>query len=399
METNGWRQPIRYFVVAVVFLTILWLLWVARPLISSLIIAALLAYVLHPLVNLITRNTRLSRLTAVNVTYLLFLSSLVAIPAILTPIVLRQASRIPLDLEQVIVRIRELMGQRITFGVFTLSFGDFASSLEQVLTQTATFVFNTGVTTLADISTNLLWILVILVSIYYLLKDSQLLIDWLLNAVPQEYSNHAYKLLAEIDDIWGNFLRGQLLLMLIVGVMSWLGGIAVGLPGAFTLGLIAGILDLIPSLGPTLAAILAVVIAFLEGSSYLPLSNFFFALVVLGIFIVVQQIENIWIRPALMGRRLRLHPALIFVGVFGSLALFGILAALVIIPVMSSIGVIGRYLFCRLRGIEPYPEVVIEDHAVFPELLDQPLAAEPAPLPEKLVEPDQAFSATRRQAE
>jgi hypothetical protein len=100
-----------------------------------------------------------------------------------------------------------------------------------------------------------------------------------------------------------------------------------------------------------------------------------------------------------MGRRLRLHPALIFVGVFGSLALFGILAALVIIPVMSSIGVVGRYIFCRLRGIEPYPEVIIEDEAAFPELLDQPIVGDAPRLPEQLVEQDQAFSASRRPAE
>jgi predicted PurR-regulated permease PerM len=151
------------------------------------------------------------------------------------------------------------------------------------------------------------------------------------------------------------------------------------------LGLIAGILDLIPSLGPTLAAILAVAIAFLEGSAYLPVSNFFFALIVLGIYLVVQQVENIWIRPALMGRRLRLHPALIFVGVFGSLAMFGILAALVVIPVMSSIGVIGRYIMCRMQGINPYPDNTLSRTTIFDDL-ESPVAIDEPPLPEKLAE-------------
>ncbi len=356
MEQNGWRQPIRYLVVLSIFLALIWFVFVARPLISSLVVAALVAYVLHPFVNLIIRHTRLSYNMAVNITYLLFLSVLVAIPAILTPFVIRQVSGVTVDVEYFLQQIRILMNRPLVIGSISISLENVVSSLEALLSETTTFIAGNAVSTLRDVSTNFLWILVILVSIYYLLRDSHDLIDWLLTPISGVYQHHARRLLAEIDDIWGNFLRGQLVLMIFVGILSWLGGVMVGLPGAFVVGLIAGILDLIPSLGPTLAAVIAVAIAFLEGSTYLPLSNFWFSLIVLAVFIVIQQIENIWIRPVLMGRRLRLHPALVFIGVFGSLALFGILAALVIIPVMSSIGVIGRYILCRIRGINPYPE-------------------------------------------
>lgn len=357
MEQNGWRQPIRYLVVLSIFLASIWFVVVARPLISSLVVAALVAYILHPFVNLIIRHTRLSYNMAVNITYLLFLSVLVAIPAILTPFVIRQVSGVTVDVEYFLQQIRILMNRPLAIGSISISLENVVSSLEALLTETTTFIAGNAVSTLRDVSTNFLWILVILVSIYYLLRDSHDLVDWLLAPISGIYQHHARRLLAEIDDIWGNFLRGQLLLMIFVGILSWLGGGIVGLPGAFVVGLIAGILDLIPSLGPTLAAVIAVAIAFLEGSTYLPISNFWFSLIVLAVFIVIQQIENIWIRPVLMGRRLHLHPALVFIGVFGSLALFGILAALVIIPVMSSIGVIGRYILCRIRGINPYPEL------------------------------------------
>lgn len=356
MEQNGWRQPIRYLVVLSIFLASIWFVVVASPLISSLVVAALVAYVLHPFVNLIIRHTRLSYNMAVNITYLLFLSVLVAIPAILTPFVIRQVSGVTVDVEYFLQQIRILMNRPLAIGSISVSLENVVSSLESLLTETTTFVAGNAVSTLRDVSTNFLWILVILVSIYYLLRDSQDFVDWLLAPISGIYQHHARRMLAEIDDIWGNFLRGQLVLMIFVGILSWLGGVMVGLPGAFVVGLIAGILDLIPSLGPTLAAVIAVAIAFLEGSTYLPISNFWFSLIVLAVFIVIQQIENIWVRPVLMGRRLRLHPALVFIGVFGSLALFGILAALVIIPVMSSIGVIGRYILCRIRGINPYPE-------------------------------------------
>jgi len=359
MEENGWRQPIRYLIVAFIFVAVIWFIIAASQLFSSLIIAALLAYTLHPIVNLFVKYARLSRRMAVNLTYLLFLSVLVAIPALLTPFVFRQASDITPDMDIILQRIRTLTSEPLEIGGIAIPFDNVMASFEETITQTTTFIASNAVSTLGGISTNLLWILVILVSIYYLLKDGTNLTNWVLKFVPIPYQEHGRKLINEIDTVWSNFLRGQLLLMLIVGILSWLGGVAVGLPGAFAIGIAAGVLDLIPSLGPTLAAIIAVIVAFVEGSTYLPISNFLFGLVAGGVFLVVQQVENIWIRPALMGHRLRLHPALIFIGVFSSLALFGILSALVVIPVMSSIGVLGRYIHCRIRGIDPYPNGAI----------------------------------------
>jgi predicted PurR-regulated permease PerM len=367
---SDWRQPIRYFVVAGIFVGLIWFIVVASPLIWSLIIAALAAYILHPLVNLTVRRTSLSRSMAVNLVYIFFLSILIAIPIILTPFVIRQAGSITPDIDNIQQQIRLLTAQPLKFGELSIPLDNLVNNFGEVLTQTTTFIASNAVATLGGISTNLIWILVFLISIYYLLKDSPLLIKWILGLVPLPYQDHAQKLLDEIDDIWGNFLRGQLLLMLIVGILSWLGGVAVGLPGAFIIGIIAGVLDLIPSLGPTLAAVIAIAVAWLEGSTYLPVSKFFFGLIVLGIFLVIQQVENIWIRPVLMGRRLKLHPGLIFIGVFGSLALFGILTTLVIIPVMSSVGVIARYIHCRVRGIEPFPQAAKDNQLASPRPLD-----------------------------
>ncbi|MEM7032125.1 MAG: AI-2E family transporter, partial [Chloroflexota bacterium] len=296
MGQNGWVQPIRYLIVGLVFLAIVWFISVASALINSLIVAALFAYVLSPLVNLLIRYTRLSHNAAVNITHLLFLSILIAVPAILTPFALRQIGNITPDIDAIIDQAREIIEEPIQVGELSFSLENSVSNFEQLLVDTTTFIAGNTVSTISVISTNFVWILVVLVSIYYLLKDSHLMVNSFIRLISPEYQFHARKLIQEIDMIWGRFLRGQLLLMLIVGVMSWLGVLAVGLPGAFVIGLTAGILDIIPSLGPTLAAVIAVAVAFTQGSTYLPISNVVFGLVVLLIFAFVQQIENIWIR-------------------------------------------------------------------------------------------------------
>jgi len=355
MQSSKWEQPLRFLVIGIIFLVIIWLITTLQPLISSFVVAALLAYVLHPLVNIIIARTRFSHSAAVNIVYILFLLVLGAIPAMLVPVILEQTKGLSPDFEFMASQLQAFTEKPLAVGPLSLSLETLVSDLTSSIAQTFGDLATNFAYVLAGISTNFLWILVIMVLVYYLLKDSHRLIDWLLGFFSDHYRHHAQNLLAEIDSIWGSFLRGQLLLMLFVGALSWLGASIVGMPGAFVIGLIAGILDIIPSLGPMLAAIVAALVALFEGSSYLPVSNIFFAVIVLGVFLLIQQIENIWVRPAVMGRRLRLHPAIVLVGVFTSLALFGILVTLIIIPLMATLSVLFRYFRLRTQDIDPYP--------------------------------------------
>lgn len=349
MLSKNKKQTIQYTIALVTAIVGLWLVVQLQPLINALIVSGLLAYILHPLVNLFTRKTNISHNLAVIFTYLLFLVLIGAIPAILTPIILSQTRDFVPDFELLGEQITSLTNTPLMIGGFTVPIDTALSDLTSSITQTfASLASNLGAV-LAGISTNFLWVLVVLVSVFYLLRDSHKLFDWIISFVPAKYHESTHNILHDIDQIWGSFLRGQLLLMLIVGVLSWLGALAVGLPGALMIGLLAGILDIIPSLGPTLAAIIAAIVALFEGSTYLPISNVFFMVIIVVIFLVVQQIENIWIRPALMGKRLRLHPAIVFVSVLGSLALFGILVTLIIIPVLSTLGILLRHLQSNIQ--------------------------------------------------
>ncbi len=366
MPTNNWEQPLRYLIISFVFLATVWLIATLQPLISSLVVAALLAYILHPLVNVIISHTRFSHTAAVNIVYMLFLLLLGAVPAMLVPVILEQTKGLSPDFEYMAGQLQLFTERPLIIGPLTLSLETIVADLSTSIARTFGDIATNFAYVLAGISTNFLWILVIMVLVYYLLKDSRRLTDWLTGFFSSRYQHHAQQLLAEIDSIWGSFLRGQLLLMLFVGVLSWLGASIVGMPGAFVIGLIAGILDIIPSLGPTLAAVIAALVALFEGSSWLPVSNIFFALIVLGIFLLIQQIENIWLRPAVMGRRLKLHPAIVLVGVFTSLALFGILVTLIIIPLLATFSVLFRYFRLRIRGIDPYPQPVLPAQAKEP---------------------------------
>jgi predicted PurR-regulated permease PerM len=97
--------------------------------------------------------------------------------------------------------------------------------------------------------------------------------NWYADLIPPGYGPELNVLIMKIRLTWTGFLRGQMTLMLIIGVVTWLGGLILGLPQALFLGIIAGVMELIPNIGPTLAAVPAVILALLFGSTHLAVSN------------------------------------------------------------------------------------------------------------------------------
>jgi predicted PurR-regulated permease PerM len=353
---QGWSRTTRYLALIIVLTGLAWLLFAVRALIGPLVLAALLAYVLNPAVTLITTRTKLSHRLSVSLVYILFLAALAAISFLFVPVVVNQAKRLSLELQNIEAQLENAWASPVTFLGFDLSLDELLAELQGISTPLlrSERVFKV----LKATTTNLAWVLVILVIPYYLLQDWERLREWLIHLAPEAYQPDVRRLYQELKDVWRAYLRGQLLLMLIVGVLTGLGSAAVGLPGAVVLGLLAGLLDLIPSLGPTATMVVAALVAWFEGSAYLPLSNAWFTVVVVALYTLVQLVENVWLQPRIMGRSLRLHPGLVFVAVVGALALAGALVALIIVPLIGSAVVVGRYVHRRVLALEPWPKPV-----------------------------------------
>jgi predicted PurR-regulated permease PerM len=159
--------------------------------------------------------------------------------------------------------------------------------------------------------------------------------------------------------------------MLIIGVVTWIGSTAIGLPGAFALATIAGVMELIPNLGPFLAAVPAVIVALIQGSTYLGVNHLTFALIVIGLYVVIQQIENTFIVPRVLGEAVNLHPLVVIIGVIVGANVAGILGALLAAPVIASIREILGYLYAKILGEDPYPPQPVQPEEVTPSLLEQ----------------------------
>jgi predicted PurR-regulated permease PerM len=353
-ESKSWSTTTRYFVLILVLGSFIWLAVSAKDLIGPLAISALLAYVLNPLVIWVSKNSRLTRPMAVLLVFVLSFAALITAGALIAPLIPAQISILAQQLETITLQVQTLLSTPIAIFNMQIPLDVLLANWPEI-TQGFTRP-DLLINVIAATSQNLVWVLVVVFTTYYLLLDWARLRDWLIGMVPEPYAPDMRHLYVDMRRVWNRYFAGQLRLMFIIGLLTGLAATAMGLPGAFAFAVLAGLFDIFLSVGPLIVTVIAGIVAFVAGSTYLPLPNFWFMVLVVVVFSAIQLLENAWLRPRIMSERLRLHPAVVFVAVVSSLAMAGNLTALIIVPLIGSAMVVGRYLYCKILDIEPWPE-------------------------------------------
>jgi predicted PurR-regulated permease PerM len=357
IDSQPWSKTTRYLIFALLLGGLIWFTYTMRALIPALIVGAFLAYILNPVVVYFNHISRLPRTWIVAIVYTSIVGALAVAITLTTPILLEQSRLVGDDLQNIEEQLIVIINSEAQALGFTIDatniIGDFSQSFSTSFTSDQFFqAMNVVQTT----STNIVLLLIVLVTSFYLLKDWHLMREWLISLAPTHTQGDVRRLYGEIKEIWQAYLWGQLVLMVSIGVLSGLAAALLGLrTSAVALGVIAGVLDLVPSVGPLTAMVVAAVVAWFQGPpDYLPVSQLVFVILVVGSFTAIQTMENIWLRPRVMSHNLQIHPAVVFVAVMGSLAISGILTALIVIPAISTFGTIGRYLWCKIFGLDPW---------------------------------------------
>ena len=203
----------------------------------------------------------------------------------------------------------------------------------------------------------LITVLIVFFLSLYMTKDAPKIRSYVASLFPASYQPEVVDLFRRMGFIWQAFFRGQIMLSLVVGVVVWAALSAVGMPGALLLGILAGMLEVIPNLGPVIAMIPAIIIALIQGSPLLgPLgiSNVGFALIIVAIYFIIQQLENNILVPRIIGSSVNLHPIIVICGVAIGFQVFGILGALLAAPIIATLRVLGSYIHAKLLGYQPF---------------------------------------------
>ncbi len=319
---------------------VIWLVVIAAPFMEALVIAGLLAYVLKPLVEYLTRKTRLRRATAAVLTYLVFLIILAGIPTALGTLAVSQVAGLQEELTTAIGALEQTLTRPIGFLGFQLNPSLLVRDLEQMAGNALSSLPGGSLDVLSGVTTNLLWGLVILASLYYFLKDGQKIKPWLIRLLPEEFRGEGQTLLDELDAAWSVFIKAQLLIFLVLGILFVLG------TGGVILLFRAGLL---------------------------PFSWIGLLVLLVVVYTLIQQVDNLWLRPRLLGNRLALHPGLTIVVLLGALGVSGVLGALLVIPSLATLKIVIRFFYRRRYGYGPWdvPDVPVtanDDESLDPVL-------------------------------
>ncbi len=363
-------MPLRYVVGVSLALLLALLAWSVRELFRPLVVAGLVAYILNPLVNLLKQRTGLPHRLAANLVFVLALLIALSAPAVFIPFVVENLQELSSSLLDTFNMVQDFIQQPLQVGVLTFHPQEISPDLSASIIEVIRAIPENALNILESASRNLAWTLVALVAVYYFLLDWSKLREGLIRMAPEPYRKDARRIYLEIKRIWGAYMRGTLALMGIVGMFFILAYLAVGLPGAVALGAIIGLLDVIPDVGPFVGALIAAFVAYVEGSLFLPVSNFWFMVIVMGLYGVFTGVKNLWLRPRIMGRSVHLHEGLVFIIIVAALVLQGVLGALIAVPVVASAQVVVGYLKRRVLGEAPFgaPLVSLRTYDLPPSL-------------------------------
>lgn len=375
-ESPRWSAGNKRFVIISLMIAALLILYRVRGLLMPFVLAVILAYLVEPLVKLIHQRTRMPRILVIVGIYILIIAILLAIPVSAIPPIVGQVTilieNFPSYILKLGVFVRELqepivITEDIIIPINALpldqAFLSLSSSLLNIVQgfggQTISIFSNVVGASLTTIG----WVLLVLFLSFYLVKDYASLFASMLKLAPEDYHGDLIQLSREMSLLWNAFLRGQLVLCLVVGGIVFLVAVTMGLPSALLLAAIAGLMEFFPTIGPILAAIPAVIVGYLQSdSSWLGqiTGPFWFVIIIIIIYAVIYQTENYVLLPRIIGYRLRLHPMVVILGALAGASIAGILGILLAAPFLATMRLIFSYIYCKLTDKPPFSTMETE---------------------------------------
>ena len=354
-----------------------------QDLLQQIVAAAIIAYVLNPVVLQVEKRTSLKRGPAILSIYLV--GALLCI-LIIVGFGASAYGQITNFIDQVPGIVRAVIDWLQTtavlaVGPFEINVAAIRDSIDwvsvqqellglvnPVVRQSGSLVFRFANSTL-QLVTSVIFTFIISI---YLAFELPLLGGHFGNLIqPSGYRRDAERLMRESGRIWRAYLRGQIFLALVIGGAVWIGLALLGVQNSFALGVLSGLLEFLPVVGPLIGTLAAVVVGLFQPENYLGLSPAAFTIAILVLMLIIQQLENNILVPRIIGDALDLHPLLVIIGVFMGTALAGIVGAVLAAPVLATLKLFGTYAWRKSFDLQPFERPEVQSEPKGPSLMDR----------------------------
>ncbi len=312
----------------VFFGLLLWFLWFIRDILFLFFVALLFAALIEPFANWLSKH-RIPRGLAVLFVVLGLFGIIAALMTMLMPIILSEGLSLSENFGALwdrflsgAVVLKDFASQMGILDQITAS----AHSFEPDIATAATGIFST----VTGLFQSIFSIVLVIVLTYYLVVQEDVAKQFFKAVAPDHYRPYISQLISRIRFKLGYWLRGQLVLSLLVGVLVYIGLLILGVEYALLLALFAAIMEVVPYLGPVIAAVPPMFVAF-SGSEQSMIS----ALMVLLLFVIIQQVENHLLVPKVMEKAVGINPIVSIISILVGVKFAGILGGLLAIPVAT----------------------------------------------------------------
>lgn len=316
------------FLKALFIILIIFFLYRVLDVLALVFVAIIFATALEPAVDWMHRN-HIPRAISVLVLYLLTFLVLSLVIMLLVPPLVSQltelAKSFPLYYEKLLSLFSHVSGAGQDQVASTLQQG--LQNLGGQLAQVTTSILGT----LVSIFGGILQFIILLTVAFYLVVEEDGIMKFIRSVTPSTYQPYILQMMRRLKAKLGSWLRGQLLLMVIIGILTYIGLSLLGAKYAVVLALWAGITEIVPYVGPIIGAVPAIFLAL----SISPMQ----ALLITALYVVVQQLENNVIVPMVMRRTVGLNPIVSILAIAIGAKLGGVIGAVLSIPIAVSIGV------------------------------------------------------------
>lgn len=344
-------------------------------LIGPLLLAFILSYLLHPLAVRLTKNTKLSWRGSVNLIFIIFILIIILLSVMVGFAVVDQLTTLVSVAQNFVSGLPEFANQLATqefqFGPFRIDFAelervleqefnlDFATISRQLLSALQPAIGQAGslITLIATSALGLIgWGLFIFVIAYFLLMDAGQ-VPTMFNTIDLPGHDADIRRMArEVSRIWNAFLRGQLLVIILVIITYFLAMTALGVHNALGLAFLTGLAKFVPYVGPLTAGTVAALVALFQGGNYLGIDPpILYAVVVIVVTLVLDQTFDVLVAPRIYGRVLGVHPAAVLVAALIAASLLGFVGLILAAPVLATLQLFATYAIRKMVDLDPWP--------------------------------------------
>ena len=322
---------------------LIWILPYSGAVLTPFIISILLSFLLDPVVIFLERNG-FSRVGAVMLIMAFFILLITLLIVWLSPIISVEVKSITKMLNQqspmtALEKVKARLIQQVPF----LSNPEIAQKLTEKLEEFVTGLLNRSIEIIPNILSMIIMIFLVPFMTFFLLKDAPQLKKRIIQMVPNRYFEMALSLVHKISNQLGSYIRGQLMVSLIIGTLSMLALYILDVPYFFFIGTIAGMANMIPYFGPISGAVLALIVNFIDKGTFTAV------IVVVIAFAVIRLIDDTIISPNILARSVEISPLLVIVVIFIGGEMFGLLGLLLCIPVTGIIKVTVKELIWSFK--------------------------------------------------